>query len=418
MELALQTKYKLDFINGTLEKNEEDEVLSNQWERCNAVVLSWILGCVSDELYYGQIYSKLASVVWEELRETYDKVDGSVLFNLEQKISLLTQNGTPVSDYYHKLNSLWEQYDILCKLPSCQCDADKKRIEYYNQRKLMKFLMGLDDSYQPVRTTILTSDPLPSVKAAFNIISREESHRGVHDKKSLTESSAFFSNTGKPKMVNNNSKPECKKCGRTGHTIEKCFEIIGYPPRPNNLKCTKCGTTSLTLSNEQIAKLVNLLDGKSAPAHSSSNMTGNFMNLNVVFNQNIDKFLSCNINEKENVNFGWIIDSGANQHMTNSCKGFEVVNDVSNLNLTVGHPNGTRAKVKQIGNLRISKDLVLYDVLVVPDYCDLVTRKTVVTSSLYDGLYIFSDSTKGECHHSNLPLCMLSKSTWHSRLGH
>ncbi|XP_071728154.1 uncharacterized protein [Rutidosis leptorrhynchoides] len=127
MELALQTKNKLDFINGTLEKYEEDEVLSNQWERCNAVVLSWILGCISDELYYGQIYSKLASVVWEELKETYDKVDGSVLFNLEQKISLLTQNGTPVSDYYHKLNSLWKQYDILCKLPSCQCDADKKR---------------------------------------------------------------------------------------------------------------------------------------------------------------------------------------------------------------------------------------------------------------------------------------------------
>ncbi|XP_071694769.1 uncharacterized protein [Rutidosis leptorrhynchoides] len=208
MELALQTKNKIDFIKGTIEKDEEDEVLAGQWERCNDVVLSWILGRVSDELYYGQIYTKYASVVWDELKETYDKVDGSMMFNLEQKIAQLTQNGTP------------------------------ERKEHYNQRKLMKFLMGLDDSYQPVRTTILTSDPLPSVKTAFSIVSREESHRGVQDKKPVSESSTFFANTGKPRIGNtsSNSKVECKKCGRIGHTIEKCYEIVGYPLRNNNLK--------------------------------------------------------------------------------------------------------------------------------------------------------------------------------------
>ncbi|XP_071741361.1 uncharacterized protein [Rutidosis leptorrhynchoides] len=483
-------------ISSTIEKDDQDEVLAGQWEMCNAVVLSWILGCVSDEMYYGQIYSKFAFVVWDELKETYDKVDGSVMFNLEQKIAQLTQNGTPVSDYYHKLNSLWKQYDILCKLRSCDCAADKEGKEHYNQRKLMKFLMGLDDSYQPVRTTILTSDHLPYVKTAFSIVSREESHRDVQDKKSVNESSAFFANTGKPRIgnTNSNSKIECKKCGRIGHTIEKYYEIVGYPSRNNNLKCTKCGmtnhtvdrcfevvgyppnfkrknfnnsscmsnsnsgnsitnngdnksgSTSLTLSNEQIAKLVSFLDGKSAPAHSFSNMTGEFMNLNVFFNENFDKFfVSHNLIDKTNVNFGWIIDSGANHHMTNSDKGFESVCDVSSLNLTVGHPNGTRAKVEMIGNLRISDKLVLYDVLVVPEYCvnllsvyclvrdnklfvgfdqnacyiqELVSRKTILTGNLCEDLYIFKNDCVGECSKTNQNFSMLSKSVWHCRLGH
>lgn len=35
MELALETKNKLGFINGTCKKTEENETLAKQWDRCN-----------------------------------------------------------------------------------------------------------------------------------------------------------------------------------------------------------------------------------------------------------------------------------------------------------------------------------------------------------------------------------------------
>ncbi|XP_076927295.1 uncharacterized protein LOC143590814 [Bidens hawaiensis] len=152
MKLALQVKNKLGFVNGTCERPTDDEVLKNQWNRCNAVVLTWILNSVCEELYVGQVYSQLAYEVWTELRETYEKIDGSIIFNMFQNINLLKQNGDSVSDYYHKLNTLWKQFDSM-------------------------FLMGLDDAYQPVRTNLLTREPLPTVKVAFSIVSREESHR-------------------------------------------------------------------------------------------------------------------------------------------------------------------------------------------------------------------------------------------------
>nr|GEU92208.1 putative reverse transcriptase, RNA-dependent DNA polymerase, Gag-polypeptide of LTR copia-type [Tanacetum cinerariifolium] len=43
----------------------------------------------------------------------------------------------------------------------------------------MKFLMGFDDVYQPIRNSLLTREILPEVKDAFVIIAREESHRGI-----------------------------------------------------------------------------------------------------------------------------------------------------------------------------------------------------------------------------------------------
>ena len=41
--------------------------------------------------------------------------------------------------------------------------------------------------------------------------------------------------------------------------------------------------------------------------------------------------------------------------------------DISDLKLTVGHPNGTLAKVTHVGNLKLNENVVLFDVLVVPE---------------------------------------------------
>lgn len=57
----------MGFVDGTCVKPATSVVLSQQWERCNAIVLGWILGSLSPELYLGQVYSEIASEVWTEL---------------------------------------------------------------------------------------------------------------------------------------------------------------------------------------------------------------------------------------------------------------------------------------------------------------------------------------------------------------
>nr|GEV75516.1 ribonuclease H-like domain-containing protein [Tanacetum cinerariifolium] len=153
MMLALEGKNKTGFIDGSCRRSNVNEVLG------------WILNSISEELFLGQIFSKEAKHVWDELKETYDKVDGSVTFNL-----------------HHKINSL------------CQ-NEDFKR---HNQlMKLMQFLMGLDNFYMQIRSSIMSRDPLPDVRGAYAIISSEESHRFVSSSNSRTsqrsQSSVFNS---------------------------------------------------------------------------------------------------------------------------------------------------------------------------------------------------------------------------------
>lgn len=76
MLLALEGKNKTDFIDGSCRRSNTDEVLGKQWDKCNVVVLGWILNSISEDLYMGQIFSKKASIVLQELKETYDRVDG------------------------------------------------------------------------------------------------------------------------------------------------------------------------------------------------------------------------------------------------------------------------------------------------------------------------------------------------------
>ncbi|XP_071714290.1 uncharacterized protein [Rutidosis leptorrhynchoides] len=95
---------------------EDDEVLLGQWDRCNSVVLTWILMSLFEDVYNGQIFSKTVEAVWNELKETYDKIDASVTFNLYQKINSCSQSGQPLSDYYHKLNVMWRKFDDMIKI--------------------------------------------------------------------------------------------------------------------------------------------------------------------------------------------------------------------------------------------------------------------------------------------------------------
>ncbi|GJU59912.1 ribonuclease H-like domain-containing protein [Tanacetum coccineum] len=196
--------------------------------RCNSVMLSWLLYCISQDLYRGQIYSKIAKAIWDELKETYDKHDGSVIFNLHYKIHSFTQAGIPLCEYYHTFNALWREFDILVNLPECSCDRAPALKNHNDLLKLIQFLMGLDDVYTPISSQILTIKPLPYAKSAFATLSRDESHRKSQHASSSKNSQAIFAARFNEWKNNKNN----------GHTIDKCFKLIGYPSgfkkRPGN----------------------------------------------------------------------------------------------------------------------------------------------------------------------------------------
>nr|GEX28708.1 ribonuclease H-like domain-containing protein [Tanacetum cinerariifolium] len=404
------------FITGTYVRTNylASALLLEQWDRCNDMVLNWILGSLSQEVYLGHVFSNNAASVWNELKDTYDRIDGSIVFNLLQKTNSFKQGGLPVFEYYHKLNSLWREYEILTKLPDCTYSARLEVANYDKMLKLMQFLMGLDDIYQPIRSSILTREVLPEAKDAFLIISREESYRGIPSssgtvKTEKAQASAFVSKQSDMNRSRNNNWSSngnnvnrgvyvnllCKNCGFKGHTNDRCFELIGYPPgfkRNPNLKPNTNGNSksdsgnfrkgssnnsetktsgNVSFTNEQVMKLMSLLNdmGSAGQSNMACITKCSFFNCNVFFNQNFYKFFCANVTINGiNYHMGWIIDSGANQHMTNSIKDMVNLVDVFDLKLTVGHSNGTLAKITHVGNLKLNNDVMLFDVLVIPEY--------------------------------------------------
>ncbi|GKC64628.1 ribonuclease H-like domain-containing protein [Tanacetum coccineum] len=307
MKLALQIKYKMGFVNGTCTRATylASAPLLEQWDKCNAVVLNWILSSLSQDVYLGYVFSDNAKIVWRELQEIYNRIYGSIVFNLLQKINTFKQGGLPVFEYYHKLNSLWRESDILTKLPNCTCVSRTELIDHGKLLKLMQFLMGLDDIYQPIRSILLTRIILPEVTDAFVIISREESHKGI--------------------------PPSCVKTNKP--------QVYAFMSRQSD---------------------------------NNRNRNNNWSN---------------NGNNVNRANM-----AGANQHMTNSTKDMIDVVDVSDLKLTVGHPNGTLAKITHAGNLKLNNDVILFNVLVVPEYTVslLYVHKLIKDSKLSVGF----DETK------------------------
>ncbi|GJT09650.1 hypothetical protein Tco_0856692 [Tanacetum coccineum] len=115
-----------------------------------------------------------------------------------------------------------------------------------------------------------------------------------------------------------------------------------------------------------------------------------------------------------------IIDSCAKQHLTVSTGGMFDVVDRTSLKITGGHPNGTLATISHIGNLKLSNNVVLYDILVVLGYCvNLKKEKVLGTGSESGGSYMFNINNVNSVGKYNMIMCFnVSKLLWHNKNGH
>lgn len=74
MKLEILGRNKLGFIDGTCKKADFGSNLVALRERCNVIMLSWIMNCVSKELLGGIMYSSDAASVWYDLKEKFDSI--------------------------------------------------------------------------------------------------------------------------------------------------------------------------------------------------------------------------------------------------------------------------------------------------------------------------------------------------------
>ncbi|KAH0773485.1 hypothetical protein KY290_010622 [Solanum tuberosum] len=277
MRIALLGKNKIGFVDGTCRKDMYEGQMIHQWERVNAIVLSWIMSVVAKDLVNGIMYSSKAHKVWADLKERFDKVNATKIYHIHRGIVTLTQGTSTISVYFSRLSELWEEYESLVPPPSCSCAKSREFINNLEQQKLMQFLGGLNENYNQSRSQILTMPSIPSVNQAYSLIIPEESQRAhlnvvaqsshsiphyeegessalaavamsryalnskqksvvtSHYEEGESSNSAaaandIYSRTNTNMRVKKNFNLQCEFCHLKGHTRDKCYKLIGYPP--------------------------------------------------------------------------------------------------------------------------------------------------------------------------------------------
>lgn len=104
--------------------------------------------------------------------------------------------------------------------------------------------MGLNEVFEPTRRHILVLKPIPSIEDVFNMVTQDERQKSI--KPSTPLGNVAFQNTGPlandghyagpddnaayAASYNRSQRPVCTHCRRSGHTVQKCYKLNGYPP--------------------------------------------------------------------------------------------------------------------------------------------------------------------------------------------
>ena len=178
---SLSVKNKLGFITGEFKRPSSTSPQYCQWERCDNMVISWILNSLSKDIADSVEYVSDAVELWKELEDRYDQTNGAKLFQIQRDINDLSQVVLDITVYYTRMKKLWEELSNLSikNQCSCACSCRGKEIMHKAEqdRRLIQFLMGLNEVYTVIRGSILMMNPLPSMAQAFALLVQEEKQR-------------------------------------------------------------------------------------------------------------------------------------------------------------------------------------------------------------------------------------------------
>ncbi|XP_070042577.1 uncharacterized protein [Nicotiana tomentosiformis] len=144
MRVALLVKNKLGFVDGTYLKGSYRGELATQWQRCNAVVVSWLSSTVASELVPSIMYAFSAKNVWDEFKERFDM------------------------DNLTRIYRLWTEIA-----------KSRPYVEHLVRQRLLQFLMGLNESYSQARSNVLQRRPVLLVNQDYVVAVQEESQRAL-----------------------------------------------------------------------------------------------------------------------------------------------------------------------------------------------------------------------------------------------
>ncbi|XP_022864769.1 uncharacterized protein LOC111384684 [Olea europaea var. sylvestris] len=407
--IALTVKNKVQFIDGAIISPSADQPIKyTAWLRANNLVLSWLMNSISKEIRNSLLFVTSAAEFWNELKIRYLRSNGPRFFHLEKSLSCINQGALSMIEYFSTFKTLWDEYISYRPFPTCTCGVmatcSCELFNYLQVRQqfdyVLKFLVGLNDSYASIRSQLLLMVPLPRMSKVFSLLLQEESLRQLTNTDSHNETHAlmakqFSQQNHLPRFFKDKAKKsasQCTYCGYNGHTVEKCFQLHGYPLGWNgpkgkrNIASAHAVTTTpeahkhesteqpkIYFTPEEFNKIMALANS-SQPNSSSQN------NVQPTVNHVISSHFSCKMQSSlkptlsscnstvsnPNSNLYWILDTGATDHMI--CSPHLYHSTPKQINASINLLNGTTVSATHIGTVHLTDSIFLHNVLCVPHF--------------------------------------------------
>ena len=131
--LALSSRNKFGFVNGSFSEPDSTSPLFNSWNRCNTTILSWLTNSLSPDLKASVIYINSAKDLWIDLKNRLSQDNTPRLFELKKEISHLVQGSMSVNSYFTKFKTLWDKFVnnqpfTVCNCP-CVCGSKPSQLD-------------------------------------------------------------------------------------------------------------------------------------------------------------------------------------------------------------------------------------------------------------------------------------------------
>nr|KYP76129.1 hypothetical protein KK1_020354 [Cajanus cajan]KYP76822.1 hypothetical protein KK1_021080 [Cajanus cajan] len=177
MMMSLLTKNKEGFIDGSIQEPSANSSIRAFWQRCNTMVLGWLVRSISAEIAQSIIWRSKASEVWAELKERLSHADLFRISEIQEEIYSLKQGDLSITKYYTSMKTLWDELEILDPIPTCicnakcTCDALMNLNKHRNTKTTVRFLRGLNEQYSTVRSQLPNHAHGPSSSHQQGIVS-------------------------------------------------------------------------------------------------------------------------------------------------------------------------------------------------------------------------------------------------------
>ncbi|KAL6346392.1 hypothetical protein AAG906_033188 [Vitis piasezkii] len=152
-------------------------------QRCNDMVISWLLNSIHPDIANSVIYAKTTIEIWADLQERFSQGNNSRIYQIKRDIVEHRQGQQSISVYYTKLKAFGDELSSYHEVLSCSCRG-LRNLRKMMRKRVMRFLMGLNDNNKATSTHQVQKQKTP-----------------LH----------------------------CSYCDRDYHNIEKCYYLHGFP---------------------------------------------------------------------------------------------------------------------------------------------------------------------------------------------